>query len=269
MNEYIIPIKGVKKKTIYHFSDSHLTEYDELSSELEIEKAKRQAMAWERVREGFCGAYGVPYGEYERQSPKTHFLNLLHTAQSDGDALVLAGDTIDYVNGANLRLVDKELSALTIPYIAVCGNHEDPRDIPDGTALSGAKNRVQTLELDDIIISAFDDSERFITLDQIQALKSLLTGDKPVIIVIHVPIVTKGNEERMRNSGVYYQLNYDGCPEENLEFIKIIKENADNVAAVLAGHLHYADISEVAPGVTQYVTAQGITGSMNKYIIGE
>ena len=39
LHEYKIPAKGIKKKTIYHFSDVHLTEYDVQSDENEKAKA--------------------------------------------------------------------------------------------------------------------------------------------------------------------------------------------------------------------------------------
>ena len=90
-----------------------------------------------------------------------------------------------------------------------------------------------------------------------------------MIIVMHIPIMTDGNKARLEKSGVYFQLNYEGCPESNIRFIELIKQNSDKVVAVLAGHLHYADVSEIGNGVMQYVTAQGVTGNINKYIIGE
>ena len=51
--------------------------------------------------------------------------------------------------------------------------------------------------------------------------------------------------------------------------ISIIKENADKVIAVTCGHLHYRSIAELCPGVTQYVSSQGLTGSLSIYEIGE
>ena len=54
LKEFVIPFKGISKKTIYHFSDSHLTEYDEKSDENEIAHSKKQTAAWEGVRRGFC-----------------------------------------------------------------------------------------------------------------------------------------------------------------------------------------------------------------------
>ena len=135
LQEFIIPFNGIKKKTVYHFSDSHLTTFDELSDNLEIEKAVKATEAWEGVRKGFCEAYGKPYGEFEKQNPKKHFLDLL-TISEHGDALVLAGDTLDYINGSNLRLFESVFEDYDIPFVAVCGNHEPIKQIPDGYIFS-------------------------------------------------------------------------------------------------------------------------------------
>lgn len=268
VHEHIIPFKGVKKKIIYHFSDSHLTEFDEFSDQTETEKAKKQTAAWENVRAGFASAYGEPYGEGQKASGKEHFENLIN-ACADGDALVIAGDTLDYVSGANLRLAANGFERIKCPFIAVCGNHEKAEDIPDGTAVSPMKLPVQTVDLGDLLIIGFDNSKRVITKEQAEALNRAYESGKAVIVAFHVPIMTAGNEQALRRAGEYFQLNYDGCPKENLEFIDIIKSNASRTAAVLAGHLHFNNISEITDGVTQYVSTQGITGNINRYVIGE
>ena len=268
LHEFTIPFKGINKKVIYHFSDSHLTEYDALSSEEEIEKAKKSTIAWEGVRKGFSDAYGEEYGDLQKQSPKTHFENLVATA-ADGDALVMAGDVLDYFNGANLRLFDSLMSRFEKPYIAVCGNHEPPKSTPDGYLFSAANREIQTIEFDDMRIVGIENAMRDISDNQLLVLSRLLNDQKPNLLVMHVPIMTEGNRDRLLKSGVYFQLNYEGCPENNLKFIELLKQNSSNVIAVLAGHLHYSDISEICDGLTQYVTAQGVTGNINRYIIGE
>ncbi len=268
VHEYLIPVKGVKKKILYHFSDSHLTEYDEFSDEAETEKAKKQTLAWENVRAGFTSAYNEPYGEGQKASAKEHFLNLIKAA-ADGDALVIAGDTLDYINGANLRLAEKGFSEIKCPFIAVCGNHEKPHEMPDEGLVSGMKKPVQVIELEDIIVIGFDNSKRLITREQIDALNSAYESGKAVVVSFHVPVMTKDNEQALRRAGEYFQLNYDGCPADNLEFIDIIKAHAKQTVAVLAGHLHFTNITEITDGVTQYVSTQGITGNINRYVIGE
>lgn len=268
LREYFIPAVGISKKVIYHFSDSHLTEYDSLSDEAETEKAKKQTEAWDSVRRSFPLAYGEPFGELQQQSPMTHFKNLMSVAQG-GDAFVVAGDTLDYTSGANLRIADRLFGSATVKYIAVCGNHDKPCDIPDGYVFSKTKQPVQTLDLGDMLIVGIDNSDRLVTEHQLAELKCILEGEKPILIVMHVPIMTEGNAERLRKCGEYFQLNYDGCPKTNCDFIELIKKNGKKIIAVLAGHLHFCDVSEISPEVTQYVSSQGIAGNINRYIIGE
>ncbi len=268
LKEFVIPFKGISKKTIYHFSDSHLTEYDAESDINEIEHSKKQTEAWEGVRKGFCEAYGCPYGELEMQSAQEHLENLLNCA-ADGDALVIAGDTMDYINGANLRISEKLFGKFEKPFVQVCGNHEPHNDIPEGYVVSKIKNEIQTVDLGDMIIIGLDNSQRKITASQLDALKAFAQEGKPMLLVMHVPIMNDENRELLLKSGVYFQLNYDGCPKENLEFIEFIKENGDKIIAVLAGHLHYSNVSKISDDVTQYVTSQGVTGNIHRYVIGE
>lgn len=268
LKEFVIPFKGISKKTIYHFSDSHLTEFDDLSDANEVEHAKKMTNSWEGVRKGFCEAYGCPYGELEKQTACEHLKNLLGLAR-DGDALVIAGDTMDYINGANLRLTENLFSSFDKPFVQVCGNHEPLKDIPDGYIVSRMKNEIQTIDLGDMVIVGLDNSQRKISVAQLDALKRFVEDGKPILLVMHVPIMNDENRELLLKSGVYFQLNYDGCPKENLEFIDFIKENGNSFVAILAGHLHYSNVSKISDEVTQYVTSQGVTGNIHRYVIGE
>ena len=268
IREFIIPFKGVKKKTLYHFSDTHLTEYDDFSTDVEKADAVKRTEAWENVRKGYALGYGEPYAEEQQKTPKEHYVNLLEIS-GKGDALLMAGDILDYISPANLRLFDAEMSRFPKPYLTVCGNHEYPENIPEGHLLSKAKQPWQTLDLGDMTVIAFDDSKRTITKEQNEKLLEVLSFGKPVLILIHIPIKTEGNKERLEKAGEYFQLNYVNCPPENLEFIDIIKRNSDKIIAVLAGHLHFSDVSEIGNGVMQYVTSQGVVGNINRYIIGE
>lgn len=268
LHRYVIPFKGIQKKTVYHFSDSHLTEYDELSSEAETERAKKQTFAWENIRKSFAVAYNEPFGEAQAVSGREHFLNLIEQA-SKGDAIVIAGDMMDYVSDANLRFAEECLSKLTVPFVSVCGNHEKSTDIPENGAISVMRKPVQTVDLGDMCIFALDNSTRQIKDEQLAELQNIIDSGKPVMIAMHIPIMTKDNAPYLVNAGEYFQLNYNGCPQENLRFIDMIKENSKQVICVLAGHLHFANNSEVTEGVTQYVSSQGVTGNINVYEIGE
>lgn len=267
IHEYKIKAENIAQKTIYHFSDCHLTLWDELSDEQEAEKAKKQTAEWESIRKYFAESHKEPYGAEQQLDAKAHFQNLINESKK-GDAVILAGDTFNYLNGANIRFSENRISELTLPYMVLCGNHDTPKDLPDSGILSKAKAPYQIIDLGDMYIIGLDNSERIITKDQLNALKELLSQGKPIIIAMHIPIKTEGNSAVLEKCGEYFYINYENCPKENLELVDIIKENTDKIICVLAGHLHFADNTEIAPNLIQYVSSQGITGNLNKYIIG-
>ncbi|MBR0230679.1 MAG: metallophosphoesterase [Clostridia bacterium] len=268
ITEYKIACEGVGKKVIYHLNDSHLTEYDARSTEEERESALKRTESWERVRADFARCYGEPYGDRQKQPPAKHFENLLAEAEK-GDALVIAGDMMDYVSPANLRFCDKALGGFKKPFLAVCGNHEKAEEIPADSLLAAMREPVQTLDLGDLLIIGLDNSRRLVTREQNEELERLLSGGKKAVVVMHVPIMCPANEERLRQNGQYFQFNYDSCPRENLDCIEIIKSHEKDIAAVLAGHLHYLNAANLTKDLFQFVASQAIVGNMNRYVIGD
>ena len=267
IHNYKIPAKGINKKIIYHFSDVHLSQYDSLSSESERQDALKQSRFWEGGRLYFANTYNEPFSSDQCKDSYTHFINLSDEAQK-GDAVVMTGDICDYISGANIRAVDHCLSKLTVPFMYVCGNHDNSEQIPDGCIISQAKNPVQTLDLGDLIIFGIDNSSRRITSEQNEALKWALSADKPLIIAMHVPIMTDENKDILGKCEEYYILNNSSVSREILGLIDIIKQNSDRIIAVLAGHLHFMNNSEIVSGLTQYVSSQGLLGNINRFEIG-
>ena len=268
LHEYRIPIKGVKKKVIYHFSDTHLTEYDALSTEEEILQAQKKTEDWLKIRKHFTDRYEEPFGESQCRSASEHFLNLLNESRN-GDALVITGDLFDYVSPANIRFFENACRDFAPPMMAVCGNHENSNEIPSGTAVSKMKEPIQKVEWDDLLLLGLDDSKREITQAQYDALKAALEGDKKIIVAMHIPIMVEGNEALLKDAGEYFQLNHPNCPDLNHKFIDLIKANTNKIIAVLCGHLHFKNNTPLFGECVQYVSTQGIAGNINKYIIGE
>lgn len=263
-----IPVKNVKPKRIYQFSDTHLVEWDDLSSQDETVRASARTARWEKLRFEFASHYGEPCGQAQSLPAKTFFYELLETCKG-GDALIMAGDIIDFDTHCNTRILDLALKDYPVPFVAVCGNHDEPDKLPEGHPMKAAGAPVQKLDLGDMVILGFDNSQRVITKAQNQAFQQALNEGKPVLVAMHIPIMTEGNWDKLQYCGEYFQLNYEGCPEENLQFIEMIKANADQIIAVTCGHLHFLNQSEICPGVVQYVSSQGIIGSYSIYEIGE
>lgn len=268
LHAFRIPVPGVRKKVIYHFSDVHLSVSDALSTPEEVQKAKNAASGWESGRLWFAEHYGEPAEEVQKKAAPEHFSHLLKLSE-EGDAVILAGDLCEYVSPANLRFLDSELETCSIPWMSVCGNHDQAEDIPEGYAFSRTKQSVQLLDLGDLLILGFDDSRRGIIRQQNELLKAALALGKPIIIVLHIPIMTEDNEEILLQCGEYFRLNHPEADGETLAFIDTIKAHAGQIAAVLAGHLHFGNVSEIVPGLKQYVSSQAVLGNINRYEIGE
>lgn len=268
VHNYKIPAKGIRKKVICHFSDVHLSAYDSLSIPEETRKAREAAAGWADGRLWFANKYGEPADPEQQKPAGEHFSKLLALSQ-EGDAVVMAGDLCEYISPANLRFLGTELEHCSVPWLAVCGNHDPAETIPDGFLFSRTKQPVQVLDLEDLLIVGIDNAKRCITAEQNTRLRELLATGKPMILAMHVPVLTEGNRELLTDCGEYFQLNHAGSDRETLEFVNLLRENARQIVAVLAGHLHFQNVSEIAPGLPQFVSSQGILGNINRYEIGE
>ena len=267
VHNYKIETERVQKKIIYHFSDVHLAEFDEHSDNQEKDFAEKQKQWWSKLRCAFAKGNGEPYEEESQKDTYEHFLNMLNIAKN-GDLLILTGDICDYISGANLRAVNSALEQFPKPFIFVKGNHEKMDEKLDMTCFSNVNKPVQTFEFEDMIVVGIDDSTRNITSEQNQKLKRLLNKGKPILVAMHIPLKTEGNKDSIEKAGEYFMLNHNTASAEVLEFTDIIRQNSKQIIAVLAGHLHFMNNSEIAEGLTQYVSSQGALGNINRYEIG-
>lgn len=268
VRNYTVAVPGVRKKILYHFSDSHLSLFDELSTLEEQKRALEGTAGWEAGRESFARRYHQPCADAQKISAEDHFRNLVHYASMDGDGIILCGDIFDYVSGANVRFFEKEIAGLSMPFLAVCGNHESDGEIPAKNLFARVREPVQVLDMGDLILAGFDNSRRQITPAQNNKLREILDMGKPVVVAMHIPIMTEGNWKRLLECGDYFRLNHMEADAATLEFVEILKENASKITAVLAGHLHFPNDSEIAPGLPQFISSQGVLGCINRYEIG-
>jgi predicted phosphodiesterase len=263
-HEYTIPFPGVTKKVIYHFSDLHLAVVDPNGSPEEQAEAAKAAKSFDECRRWFADHCKEPFDD---SLTATDYFEQLLRQCADGDAVLCAGDLVEHFGDATLSYVERAVAGL--PFMTVCGNHDTPDKFPAGRPLSAAAAEVQVMDLGDLKILGFDDSTRTITPTQLEALKTALAEDAPLVILMHIPFAVAENATLLRGCGEYFMLNYDGCPQENLEFVELIETHPHRIVAVLAGHLHFTHTCPVTAGLTQYVSSQGMTGHIHRYVIGE
>lgn len=264
LHEFTIPLPGMKKKVIYHFSDLHLAVVAPTAPPEEQAEAAQAATSFDECRRWFANHCQEPF---DGTLSAIDYFQLLLQQCADGDAVLCAGDLVEHFGETTLDYVERAVAGM--PFMTVCGNHDTPDKFPAGRALSAATAEVQVMDLGDLKVLGFDDSTRVITPAQLAALKTALAEEIPLVILLHIPFAVAENEAMLRGCGEYFMLNYDGCPQENTEFVELIKTHPHRIAAVLAGHLHFNHTCPVAEGLIQYVSSQGMTGHINRYIIGE
>ncbi len=264
LHQFTIPFAGVQRKVIYHFSDLHLAVVDSAADPAEQAEAEKAIQSFDDCRRWFADHYKEPF---DQSLTATDYFEMLLAQCADGDAVLCAGDLVEHFGDATMRYVEQQTAGL--PFMTVCGNHDTADQFPDGRALSAAKAEVQMMDLGDLKVLGLDDSRRVITPAQLTALQEALEGDVPLVILLHIPFAVAENEAILRGCGEYFMLNYDGCPPENRAFVELIKSHPHRIAAVLAGHLHFHHTCPVAQGLTQYVSSQGMTGHIHRYVIGE
>ena len=186
------------------------------------------------------------------------------------DALLLGGDIIESPSPANVSYLKDSLEQLEIPYIYTLGNHDWtypweymtekgreeylalllPYMVSAENEFSG-NTAFHTLELDDFIIAAINNSDNQIPPEALEEYKKIAEKGKPILLLLHVPFYTQPLLDKTssvwQNSVVLGGGVHGGIYPNDIsaEFIGLITSKDSPVAAVLAGHVHLSDISYI------------------------
>ncbi len=260
-----ISLEAKRSYRIIHFSDVHCINLDKNQTPDEYEKAIKNEEAWLKVRKDFANYFHEVCNE-EHRIPSCKCLdNLLQFVQEQKpDAFIMTGDIIDYYSKANLKYLEESLKNFSIPFILTYGNHESPVTIFD--YLTNSHSEFQVLEFPDFKIIGLDDSNKKISSKQLKLLKEQLQDNKKVFISMHIPVMTKMNEEDMQKYDSYFIIDYKNCDETTKEFIETL-ENNDSISAIFCGHTHGASESFFAKNKKQYCASSGLIGYVNTIFI--
>jgi len=201
------------------------------------------------------------------------------------NVLVLAGDIVDSAMELSIELVAGEIKktkAEGIDVIYSMGNHDFEYGseyfseksyseyLPRFKEISDTSSGFQVKEYDDLIIFLADDGSNKVSKEAAEKLSELSDGDKPVVVVTHVPVEPlTGNSLWQKSINVWRAdsngnsrvlLGEKSCyPDGNTKsFINSITKDGTSVCAVLAGHVHFFDRSTLSEnGVIQITTGAG------------
>jgi len=263
----VIEIPGITEEYEFlYITDSHLI----LLDGTETEEIKQHAM--ERMS-GFSHDNAFPIEEQ-------FDIWLGEAVNEQVDAILLGGDTLDFPSEANINYLDERLSALEIPYMYTPGNHDWTYPWEYMTEYSKenylslldpymqSNTAIQQMEFEEVIIVAVDNSTNQIVPEAIETYKEILQKEKPVIVMLHVPLLTQSvltKAKEVWSSGVVLGGgNYGGIyPDEvSTEFINLTTAEDSPVVAVLAGHVHFYDKDMINENIVQLVGDAGYKGQV-------
>ena len=255
-----------KEYTLIQFNDVHAVTYDkELDDPETIDRAINREKSWMKQRVDFANKFNEPYNP-EFMLTSIDCLNQLieYANETLPDLVVMTGDLIDFYSRSNHDLLAKAIGKLVSPYLFSCGNHESPseyfQDICQGNC------DFQYVDLIEFLVVSVNNSTRRINQFQLESLQALLAMKRPIILVMHVPIMTEYNLDEFKRLDSYYTMKYDDCHETTQNYIEQVS-SVDEVKAILCGHTHGTINSYISPNKPQFCCSSGLIGFVNKYII--
>ena len=271
VREESLAIKGLKQEyNIFLIGDTHISLCDDRDKALLEKAGSRKQAFW---NESHKSATGV-------------FENLIRESnQRKSDLVVFAGDIIDSAMEASIDFVGEQFGKLSSPYVYILGNHDFEygkeyfskkayrKYFPRLERLTGTKEQYSIKEFDDFILIGLNDCNNQFSKSAVKAVLPTLKGEKPVILVLHVPLqpLKKVSDLEKQANEVWGKSKKGTCrvligenacvPNKNTRrLLNAVFSKDSSVAAVLAGHVHFYNKSLIKENLTQYITGAGYYG---------
>ncbi len=254
-----VVIPGLERPyTFLHISDTHITHAYPADSDAEKETAEKQANVWNQ-------ADIFPVDAFENV--------LAYADETKPDAILMAGDIVDYYTESNVKYLGEMLAAHKTECLYVPGNHEYgsyglalPSIADMRATLSPLMRGTPDFWVRDfgafVVVGVCDGTYRF-TAEQVEKLRAVIALGKPILLMLHLPIrsdvLSPYVAKSWWGSDVTVGGAAHGTDEPTEEFLALVKSEESRVAAIFAGHLHYDHAGEFAPGRMQYVSAPAFT----------
>lgn len=252
---------------ILFVSDSHVVVNGDDSAEVEEYKAQRLPM--------FQNEKGVTSEE--------QFVRLMQYANREkADAILFGGDIVDNPSAASIEFLDEQLSSLEIPYLYTLGNHdwtfpwnymtEDGKQsyLPLFEPFMNGNTAIQKLDMGEFVIVAVDNSSGQVNAGALEEYAKVLSGDKPVVVLAHVPLLTDALLDKVKETHpgkaviLGDQTGAIVPNESSAKFLEMTLAGNSPVEAVLAGHVHFHnyDIVSGEKNIVQILARPGYQDSV-------
>lgn len=277
-----ISVEGLTRPVrVLHVTDTHMAVVDERDAEhiATCRGASDRFLHRHQNRD----AHGKPI------SPEDAFTHIMAAFGSQElDLIALTGDIVDFPAQANVDYVLAGVEIAGAPMLYTAGNHDWMFPTLAETADQGvlretwwpALARLYTrevacsiLDISGVRFLAIDDSTYQITEAQLEFVRKGLAAGLPTVILTHIPLsiaTLRGPTIDMKESPILLgdpdwvlaDRRRFGVGEDTpttLEFVRLLA-SAENLVAILCGHIHFPHVDAVSPYAIQYVGAPGYAG---------
>ena len=200
------------------------------------------------------------------------------------DAVLFGGDMLDFLSEENAKILSENLDKLEVPYMYVTADHDICCWWTDYTSEEEASLRellpaspVQVMDYDEFVILGISDNTSQLTPEALSQIKDVFATGKPVIVMQHVPVDSDTEDsETLRilskqNWGdrvlLWGEGDYYDPDEPTKEYLELLLGPSSNVAAVLAGHLHFRYEGKITDTATQYIFNPAYSGEIAVFTV--
>ena len=258
-------VPGLKRNySFIWISDLHVMA-DDVS---EIEPKSMQAMTYRRDKRFNNPKSGKTPATLWRVLP-----DILNKSGADG--VFFGGDICDTGSIANQKLLTEGMKKLTIPFIYTREDHDitpwhlinkDTTKQRQITKELDGHKALHVKEFEDLIVVGLDYSVRRISKKVLKEFKAIYKKNKPMIIVMHVPIYPKGTKspmaEWMKIKGSMWGKPRLQPKEVMGEFLDLISDAKGPVKVILSGHNHNVWDGYLAKGVRHHIFGPAFEGKI-------
>jgi len=128
------------------------------------------------------------------------------------------------------------------------------------------------VDFGEFALVGLDNGDKRMQEEQLDLLEQAFQAGKPLLLLIHIPIITEAILEPVRqkwgeNGPDYFLLGKETDTELSRRFCRMLADTEAPIAAVFAGHIHLSHAGEIIPGRMQYVSSPAFEGVIRKYIL--
>ena len=256
---------------IMHVGDTHLDLIDDRDADF-IDHCRGIGMRFAR-RHQYRDPQGQPF------STEYAFVATIREAQSRKvDLIVHSGDLVDFPARASIDRAVAILDGAGIPWLYTSGDHDwffFPMGLSPGLRerwwpvldrLTAGRPACGQRDVLGIRFLTVDDTTYQISEEQLAFTQEALSGGLPTVVVMHVPLsiatLRRASIEKRRHTNLLADPDWPLAQRQAVcigtdtaatrEFVRTLT-GAENLAAVLAGHLHFLHADAVHPRAVQYV----------------